>query len=63
MNQEWVDLRAVAEVEVVDGPTVALVVVPVTSAIPFLVSSGILLVMLAVVWGVFGLAIVRSRPT
>jgi hypothetical protein len=23
MNQEWVDLRAVAEVEVVDGPTVA----------------------------------------
>ncbi len=37
------------------------IVVPVTSAIPFLVSSGILLAVFAALWAAFGLALVRDR--
>lgn len=42
---------------------VNLVVVPVTGAIPLLVSSGILLAVFAAAWAAFGLAIVRDRPS
>ena len=38
-------------------------VVPVTSVIPFLVSSGILLLVFAALWVAFGLAIVRSQSS
>lgn len=38
-------------------------VVPVTSAIPFLASHGILLAVFAALWVMFGYALVRNRPS
>ncbi len=38
-------------------------VVPVTSVVPFLVSSGILLVLFAALWALFGYGLLRSRPS
>ncbi len=43
-------------VALVDG-----VVVPVTGVIPVLVSSGILFLAFAVLWGLFGIVLVRDR--
>jgi hypothetical protein len=37
-------------------------VVPVTSAIPFLASHGILLAVFAALWALFGYALLRDRP-
>ncbi len=39
------------------------VVAPVTSVIPFLVSSGVALVLFAGLWAAFGVAIIRSRTS
>jgi hypothetical protein len=38
-------------------------VVPVTSAIPFLASHGILLAVFAALWALFSYALVRNRPS
>lgn len=38
-------------------------IVPVTSAIPFLASHGILLAIFAALWAMFGYALIRDRPS
>ena len=50
----------------VDGVLVTVIdhiVVPITGTIPFLASSGILLVVFAGLWAVFALALARSQPS
>ncbi len=47
-------------VEGVLVPIIDLVVVPTTSLIPLLASSGLLLLVFAVLWAVFGVALVRD---